>query len=182
MIIAVADPAALAQPPRERLLARIAANQRPRRDLPDRRIEPETALSTAGDRALSKPDSVAARALVHRRRALRAAGRPTQQHGHGAARRFSIACAPAAQHPPDPDRSPPIPTKRAALRARTEIVLRRRRARSRPAAVRSRADGRRARTAIPPRCFRAIRRWTRPSAGSSACPRRMSSPSCRGSR
>ena len=48
--------------------------QRPRGDLPDRRIEPEAALSIARDRRLSKPDPVAPRALVHRRRTLRAGG------------------------------------------------------------------------------------------------------------
>src|SRR6266702_125806 len=43
---------------------------RPRGDLPDRRVEPEKAISIARHRHLSRPDSVAARALVHRRRAL----------------------------------------------------------------------------------------------------------------
>ena len=43
-VIAVADAAALAEAAAERVLARMAANPRPRRDLPDRRIEPEAAL------------------------------------------------------------------------------------------------------------------------------------------
>src|SRR5712664_2638495 len=47
---------------------------RPRGDLPDRRLEPEKALSIARHRHLPKPDSMAAGALVHRRRALRADG------------------------------------------------------------------------------------------------------------
>src|SRR3954453_21538768 len=47
---------------------------RPRGDLPDRRIEPEKALSAARHQRPAKPDSVAAGALVYRRRTLRAAG------------------------------------------------------------------------------------------------------------
>ena len=76
-VITVADPATLAATAAEHVLATNSRQQRPRGDLPDRRIEPEAALPIACDRGLSKPDPVAARALVHRRRTLRA-GRSTR--------------------------------------------------------------------------------------------------------
>ena len=83
----------------------------------------------------------------------------------------------------------PIPTEaadpgriRPPLRARAEIVLWRGRSRSRAAAVRSRADGRRPRRPHRLAVSRLSGALRRPSAGSSACPRPMSSPSCRGSR
>ena len=73
-VITVADPTAMAATAAEHVLAHNGRQQRPRGDLPDRRLEPEAALSIACDGALSKPDPVAARALVHRRRTLRAGG------------------------------------------------------------------------------------------------------------
>ena len=108
--------------------------QRPRGDLPDRRIEPEAALSIACDRGLSKPDPVAARALVHRRRTLRAGGRPAQQHGHGASG-FPGPMRAGGKHPSDSDRDRrPCRSRprRRALRTGTAVVLRRRHARSTP--------------------------------------------------
>ena len=68
---------------------------------------------------------------------------PCNNMAHGAAGISRRLCA-GGQHPPDPDRRRQSRRGRAALRERVAIVLRRRSARSRPAAVRSRADGRRA--------------------------------------
>ena len=180
--IIVADPAALATAAAERLLARIAANQRPSGDLPDRRIEPETALPVARDRSLSQPDPVAPRALVHRRRAFRRRRTIRSTIWPWRGEIFLDRCAPAANiHPIPTDTADP---DEAARRYERELqsFYGAERARSRPALVRSGADGRRARWPYRIAVSRLIQPSTRPDAGWSACPRRMSNRSCRGSR
>src|ERR1700761_5386602 len=56
----------------------------PDRDLPDRRIKPETTLSNAGDGPLVEAHSMGSYALVHWRRTFRTALRLAEQHGRGA--------------------------------------------------------------------------------------------------
>src|SRR5207249_1349921 len=75
---------------------------RPRRDLPDRWIEPERTLSIARDASLAKTYSVGSRALVHRRRALCPGDGSLEQHGDGAAD-FSRRLRAGRQHPPHCD-------------------------------------------------------------------------------
>ena len=117
-VIAVADPAALAKTAAERVIARNRSQWRPHRDLPDRRLEPETALPIARDRRLSRQDPVGPRALVHRRRTFRAGRRSPQQHGHGAAD-LSRPMRAGRQHPSDPYRPlPAIPTKAPSVTQR----------------------------------------------------------------
>ena len=113
------------------------------RDLSDRRVEPEAALSSCWPPIPTAAGFLGPRPLVHRRRPVRAGRRSTQQHGDGAARSFSTLRA-GRQDSPDPNRHRRSRQSRAALRERTEIVLRRRPPRPGTAAVRSGADGCRA--------------------------------------
>ena len=116
-VIAVADPAALATAAAERVMARIAANPRPRRDLPDRRIEPEAALSIARHRRLSQRKSRGSACTGSS--ATSASCRPTDplnNMAHGA-RDLSRPMRAGGKHPSDPDRTadPADPDRSAAL-------------------------------------------------------------------
>ena len=181
-MIAVADPAALAKAAAERVhRANIAANTGRVAICLTGGSSPKTALSiarrpshtAAGFRGTACTGSSATSVSCRRIDPLN-----NMAHGAGglswtAARRppTSIRFRPT---PADPDRSA------RRYEQRTEIILRRGRAGPCPAAVRCRADGRRPRRPYRLAVSRLSGARARPSAGWSASPRPMSSPSCPG--
>ena len=183
-VMTVADPAALATVAAERVLARIAANSGRVAICLTGGSSPKQLYQLLASDDLSRENPMAARALVHRRRTLRAGHRPAQQHGHGA-RDLSGSMRAGGKHPSDSDRhrrpcrSRP---KRRALRAGTEIVLWRGCARSRPSPVRCRADGRRPRRPYRVAVSRRCGTGRNHALGRRRARGRMSSLSCRGLR
>ena len=125
----------------ERVMARIVGQCRPHRDLPDRRLEPEAALSIARQRQrIAEKYPVGPRALVHRRRTVRAGRAIPSTTWRWRARLSRSPCAPAGHIHPIPtdhsqSRSPaPRPTRascnpstalRASIRTRPlfDLVL-----------------------------------------------------------
>ena len=156
-VIAVADPAALAKAAADRLMAEDRGEYRPHRDLPDRRIEPESSSINC-----SRPTPIAAES-----RGTACTGSSATSvlsrlddplNNMAMARRSFSTAARRRQHPSDSDRYRQSAMKRAALRARAEILLWRRSAGFRQGRCSISCCWASAPTAIPPRCFPAIRR------------------------
>ena len=113
-IIAVADPAALAKAAADRVLARIAANGGRIAICLTGGSSPKQLYQLLATDAYRSQDPVGPRALVHWRRALRAARRSAQQHGHGAAD-LPRSLRAGRQHPSHRYRHSLIPTKAPSI-------------------------------------------------------------------
>ena len=158
-----------------------SGQSRPRGDLPDRRLEPEAALSNcsrpmpieAGSHGSACTGSSATNASC--RRTIRS----TIWAWRGAI--FLDRCAPAANIHPIPTRRRPADPDRSRRTYEQELksFYGADTSRPGPAAVRPRADGRRPRRPYRVAVSRLSGASKKPSAGWSASPRPMSSPSCR---
>ena len=181
-VIAVADPAALAATAAEHVLARTAANRG------------RVAICLTGGSSpkqlyeLLATEPYRDRMPWHRVHWFigdeRFVPADDPLHNMGMARAaFLEPMRTAGQHPSDSDRDrrPRIPTAaRRCTNAELQSFYGADTLDPRPAAVRSGADGRRTRRPYRVAVSRLSRPRRDPRAGSSACPRRMSSRSCRG--